>query len=47
MTSKIYPYYQHPRYKLNVVSSSFEDITSSNDTLKQSDNNLIPSSSSS
>ncbi len=45
MTSKIHPYKQHPRYKVNAVSSSFEDIISSNETSKQSDDNLIPSSS--
>ncbi len=45
MTAKIHPYPQHPRYKVDVVSSSFEDVLSNNDTIKQSSNNLIPSSS--
>jgi hypothetical protein len=45
MTSKVHPYQQHPRYKVNAVSSSFEDIISSNETSKQSASNLISSSS--
>jgi len=45
MTSKIRPYEQQPRYKINGVSPSFEDIRPNNDTNKESDNNLTPSSS--
>jgi hypothetical protein len=43
MTSKIYP--QRPRFKVNVVSSSYDDVISNDNTIRQTDNNLIPSSS--
>lgn len=42
MTSRVYP--QHSRYKLN-VSPTFENIVSSNDTIKPSENNVVSSSS--
>jgi hypothetical protein len=45
MTTKIHPYHQHPRYKVNVVSSSYENLLSNDDAIKKSDNNSIPSSS--